>query len=121
MQAVEYCYTDTDHPQLDGLAKELGEYLCGAYPGYNWMVTINGGVVQIRSQKIHPQWGMQIMLNGLQDDAGSRKKTVVMKAGEFLEAANMKRGMWQGDFAKELDGRQDKKDFKPIILPAGMG
>ena len=120
MEAVEYCYTDTDHPQLDNLAKELGEYIVGAYPGYNWSVTIQGGVVQIRSQKIHPQWGMQIMLSDLQYDGGSRKKTVVMKAGEFLEAANMKRGTWQGEFAKTLDGRKDDKAFSPIITPLVM-
>lgn len=117
MEAVEYCYTDTDHPQLDGLAKELGEYVVFAYPGYSWSVTIRGGVIQLRSQKVHPNWGMQIMLTDVEHDAGARKKKIVMKAGEFLEAANMRRGTWQGGFATELDGRQDKKEFSPIIAP----
>jgi hypothetical protein len=121
MEAAEWAYTETDHPQLDGLAKELAEYICAAYPGYSWAVTIRGGMVQIRSNRIHPNWGMQIYLNDIQHDAGSRKKTVVMKAGEFLEAANMKRGLWQGDYAKELDGRKDKKEFSPIVIPTGMG
>ena len=117
METVEYCYTDTDNPQLDGIAKEIGEYLVGAYPGYSWSVTIKGGVVQLRSNKISPHWGMQIMLNGLQQDAGIRKREIVMKAGEFLECANMRRSGWQGEYAKELDGRKDKKEFSPIISP----
>ena len=115
MEAVDYCYTDTDLKQLEPLAKEIGEYLVSAYPGYSWAVTINGGVVQIRSQRIHPNWGMQIMLKNLQDDAGVRKKMVVMKAGEFLECANMRRGTWQGETAQTLEGRKDKKEFSPII------
>jgi len=117
MEAVEYCYTETDNPQLDNIAKELGEYVVGAYPGYNWSITIRGGVVQIRSQRVHPQWGMQIMLRDIQHDGGARKKTVVMKAGEFLECANMRRGLWRGDTAQTLDGRKDKKEFSPIITP----
>jgi hypothetical protein len=117
MEAVEYCYTETDHPQLDNIAKELGEYVVGAYPGYNWSITIRGGVVQIRSQKVHPKWGMQIMLNDLQFDGGVRKKMVVMKAGEFLECANMRRGSWKGDYAQTLEGRKDNQDFSPIITP----
>ena len=117
MEAVEYCYTDTDNPQLDGLAKELGEYICFAYPGYSWSVTIQGGVIQIRSQRVHPNWGMQIMLGDVDHDAGKRKKQVVMKAGEFLECANMRRGTWQGGFAKDLEGRKDEQAFSPIIAP----
>ena len=117
METVEYCYTDTDNAQLDGIAKEIGEYLVGAYPGYGWSVTIKGGVVQLRSAKISHNWGMQIMLNGLQQDAGIRKKEIVMKAGEFLECANMRRNGWQGEYAESLEGRKDKNEFSPIISP----
>jgi hypothetical protein len=47
-------------------------------------------------------------------DAKRRKWEVVMAGGEFLEAANMRRGMATGETAKVLEGRKDDKPFTPL-------
>lgn len=108
-----YCITESADPANLPMCKEIGEYICQAYPGYTWYVRIDGGMLIIKNLMIHDQWSMTRRYDTIAHDAKKRKHDVVMAAGEFLEAANMRRGIWEGEYAKELDGRLDKVDFKP--------
>ena len=95
------------------MCKEIAEYLTQAYPGYPWHVRIDGGMLIIKNQKISPIWSMTRKFSGIAHDAKKRKHDVVMAAGEFLEAANLRRGISTGENAKTLEGRIDKKPFVP--------
>lgn len=96
------------------MCKEIAEYLVHAYPGHPWHVRIDGGMLIIKNQRISPIWSMARKFSSIAHDAKRRKWEVVMAAGEFLEAANMRRGMATGETAKVLEGRLDKKEFKPM-------
>ena|SRR5690349_1448613 len=84
------------------LAKEIGEILEGAYPGWLWAVKIKGGILFIQSLVICEKliglvrnaqsMGMVVPLSKIMDDAKVRKHEIIMKAGEFLERVNQKRG-----------------------------
>lgn len=95
-QAVETDLSDMS------LAKEIGEILEGSYPGWLWAVKIKGGIVFIQSLVICEQLagyvryaqslGMVVTLAKIITDAKVRKHEIIMKAGEFLERINQKRG-----------------------------
>lgn len=96
------------------MCKEIAEYLTAAYPGYPWHVRIDGGMLIIKNQKISPVWSMTRKFSAIAHDAKRRKYEVVMAGGEFLEAANMRRGLATGETAKTLEGRIDKNPFVPM-------
>ena len=100
------------------MCKEIGEYICTAYPGHLWHVRIDGGMLIIKNLAISDTWSMCRKYSDIAHDAGIRKREVIMAAGEFLECANMRRGAFNGEYAKELDGRLDKNDFVPIAVPS---
>ena len=118
--AVGHVMTESEDPANLPMCKEIAEYLWGAYPGHSWFVRIDGGMLIIKNLKISEKWAMVRPFSSISQDAGSRKKEVVMAAGEFLECANMRRAGWQGETAKTLEGRKDKNTFTPLILPTGI-
>lgn len=97
------------------MCKEIAQYLTEAYPGHPWHVRIDGGMLVIKNMRISPTWSMARKFSAIAHDAKRRKWEVVMAAGEFLEAAHMRRGAADGETAKVLEGRKDEKQF--IALP----
>lgn len=114
---MPYCMTESADDRNLPMCKEIGEYLCAAYPGYTWHVRIDGGMLIIKNLAISDVWSMAVKYSSIAHDAKRRKHEVIMKAGEFLEAASLKRGTADGSVAKDLEGRLTKNKFKPIHVP----
>ena len=112
-----YVYTESVDPANLPMCKEIAQDLVTAYPGYPWFVRIDGGMLIIKNLKISDKWAMTRKYSDIAQDAGQRKRDVVRAAGEFLEAANLRRGEAHGDYASPLEGRKDKNEFKPIVVP----
>lgn len=109
-----YVQTESADPLNLPMCKEIAEYLTEAYPGHPWHVRIDGGLLVIKEMRISDKWAMCRKFADIAHDAKRRKHEVVMAAGEFLECANMKRGLATGETAKVLDGRLDKNKFVPL-------
>lgn len=97
------------------MCKEIAEYLCQAYPGHSWHVRIDGGLLIIKNMAISQTASMIRKFKDIAQDAGQRKRDVVMAAGAFLEAAHMHRGKFDGEPAKVLEGLPKGEKFKPIV------
>ena len=109
--------TESADPANLPMAKEIAEILSVAYPNHSWFVRIDGGLVIIKNLAISATAGMVRHLTTLDHDAAARKRNVIMAAGEFLEAAHMRRGAYDGESARVLEG-VDK--FKPLIHAPGI-
>ena len=112
-------YAITDAPRTADLpkCKEVAEILTATYPGHNWWVTINDGMLIMKSLKVTPNAGMVVPLRLFDSDAGRLKKEVVMKAGEFLEAAHLRRGAFMGENATVLEGMAAKQKARMMPQP----
>lgn len=103
------------------MAKEIAEILTMAYPGHSWHVRIDGGLLIIKNMHISETASMVRKYSDIAHDAKVRKHDVIMAAGEFLEAANMRRGWFDGQNAKTLEGLPSGHKFKPILPIADFG
>jgi hypothetical protein len=119
VSAAVYVMTESADEANLPMCKEIAEYLVQAYPGHPWHVRIDGGMLIIKNMKISPIWSMARKFSTIAQDAGIRKREVVMAAGEFLECANLRRGLATGETAQTLEGRKDDKPFTPIIVSEG--
>src|SRR3974390_1234837 len=99
--------TDRSDIQEMEVAKLVGDALQQENPLNLWAVAWRGGAIVVKNLSISGQYGM-ILDNAERYSASAIKKDAVMKAGELLERAGMKRGKWDGEFAKVLEGA-DKK------------
>jgi len=73
------------------------------YPGFIWYTRADGGVLVIKCNAL----GNACMIRHLRKldyDANFFDRDIIRSAGEFLERGYMKRGSWDGDYAKKLDG-----------------
>ena len=79
------------------LAKNCIDVLCRHYPDHIWSVHMsdepNGGFVVIRNLNISFDYGYFLKITRLYNDPGL--KCVVMAAGEILERACMRRGVFR--------------------------
>ena len=101
---ISYVQTEAPDPRDLPKCKEAGEYVNRAYPGYDWFVEIVDGMLTIRSWKVASNAGFRVPLRSFDGDATRFKREVIMAAGAFLEAAHLKRGLFQGETAKILEG-----------------
>jgi hypothetical protein len=85
-------YEGTNEAQA-GEAKMVLETLCACYPGYCWSVRVDFDGIFIRELSFPSTWGMALRLREVDHDAAVLKRRVVMLAGEWLERANLRRGM----------------------------
>jgi hypothetical protein len=94
--------------------------LSTVYPGYPWSVRVYDGGFFIRNLDFPANWGMNCKFSTFSHDAAVLKREIVMKAGEFLERANLKRGRNNGDEIQWVEGVPDKdqppSSKSPIIL-----
>jgi hypothetical protein len=79
-------------PAEQSLGKDVLEVLDKFYPGYAWTVFVGGGVLQIKNCSWSGKWGMVLKLKDIHHDAMVLKREIIMKAGEFLERAQARRG-----------------------------
>ena len=111
---MSYAITESADEGNLPMAREIAETLTMAYPGHSWHVRIDGGIVIIKNMNISTTAGMVRQYADLAHDAGYRKREVIRAAGEFLEAAHMRRGYFDGEVAKELEGLPRGHRFKPV-------
>jgi len=118
--ALISCHGDT--PLADNYAKEAAEVLVAAYPNHSWWIECRGGVLIIKHLEASGRRGSIGMLrhtSKLDHDAKARKHDYVMKAGEMLERAGMKRGARTEDPVThfEFDDRDTARHWhQPIYI-----
>ena len=78
-------------------AEQILGALCVAYPGHPWSVRVYEGGFFIRHLEFPSNWGMNCLYKDFAHDAAVLKREVIMKAGEWLERANLKRGRYDAD------------------------
>ena len=110
--------TESAEPTNISMAKEIAEILSAAYPNHSWYVRIDGGLLIIKNLAISTTAAMCRHITTLDHDATARKRDVILAAGEFLEAANMRRGAYDGEAARQLEGLNGK--FKPLQHAPGI-
>ena len=90
------------------LAKRCADLLNKHYPGHLWAVNVNatpsGGCLFIKNFSISFRYGYTLHINKLDPEL----KKVLRAGGEILERAKMKRGLWNGENAKRVDGLPDR-------------
>lgn len=111
--AIADCPVDADMP----LAKRIAQYLTETYPGHNWWVEIIDGMLRIKSLKISGNSGMVVPLRRFDGDAERLKREVIMRGGEFLEAAHLRRAAFQGENAKVLEGMPKRQRARLMPQP----
>lgn len=108
-------------------AKNILEALTAAYPGYPWGVKVYDGGFFIRNFLFPTNWGMNQPNADKYGSASEMKKDVIMKAGEWLERANLRRGKnINEDEIVKLEGapasaqpHQAMPEHMKIALPEG--
>jgi hypothetical protein len=111
---MAYCATESANAANLPMCKEIGEAICSAYPGYSWHIRIDGGMLIIKNMSISSVNAMVRKYSDIAHDAGLRKRDVVRAAGEFLEAAHLRRGASEGVIANQLEGVPKGEKFKPM-------
>ena len=89
-------------------AKTVLDIICEVYPLYPWAVSMRGGVFFIRHLGFPHNWGMVIRFRNVQHDAAALKRRVIMTVGEFLERANLRRGVANDDPVGRIEGVPEK-------------
>ena len=113
-------------------ARAILEALDIAYPGHPWSIEISGddtgGRVFIRHLAFDQgQWGMNIR-HTKKDNAfyssSAFKREVIMKAGEWLERAGLRRGAYDADspMTQSVEGVAKKKEapMDVVIAPGDL-
>lgn len=109
------CERDTDQK----LASEMLATLVRHYPGYEWFLTIKGGVVHVKIPAWSDVWGMSLHYKDVAQDATIRDGQLVRAAGEFLERAHMIRGhAEEGKRLQAIEGVPDKALARAKIMGA---
>lgn len=80
-----------DNPSALKLAEDLLSDICQKYGGYNWRVTVKGGVVFISEMSFPKEWGMLRKLKESDFSASNLKADVLRSTGEWLERAGLQR------------------------------
>jgi hypothetical protein len=100
---------DCENELDDGMAAQMVNDLCLAYPGHAWFVVIRGGVVHVKDMDLNDKWGMCLHYSQIKADAQERKRSLIRSAGEFLERARLKRGAKaEGQNVTSVEGIPDK-------------
>lgn len=118
--ALIYC--NGDSPLADSYAKEAAEVLVAAYPNHSWWIECKQGVLIIKhleASGFRGSIGMLRHTDMLDSSAKARKRDYVMKAGEMLERAGMKRGARTSDPVTGFefdDSRMKRHWHRPIYM-----
>ena len=90
-------YSEGATPAQEDEAKVILEVLSVCYPGHPWSVRVYDGGFFIRHLQFPKNWGMNCKYRHFSHDAAVFKKEIIMKAGEWLERANIKRGRYDAE------------------------
>ena len=119
--ALIYCFGEGE--MADARAKEAAEVLVEAYPNHSWWVECKGGVLVIKhleASGLRGTIGMVRHLSAMEHDAKARKHDIMMKAGEMLERAGLRRGARGEDPVTHFemdDSKMSRHWHTPLILP----
>ena len=110
-------YAISDLTSLDDIqelekAKQVGEALYKHYPDHLWAVSWQGRALVVKNLAISGMYGM-ILDNAQRYSSSALERDAIIKAGELLERAGMKRGKWNGEAATRLEG-SDPRFFQPM-------
>ena len=89
------------------------------YPGHPWAVRVYDGGFFIRHLEFPSNWGMNCKFEKFGYDAAVLKRTIIMKAGEWLERANLRRGKSDEVPIKMVEGvpaAHQPPSTKPAII-----
>lgn len=95
---------ECEHDRDDPMALEMLHTLTQAYPGHSWFVKITGGIVHVKNLDMSDKWGMALHYSQMKNDAAERKRELLRAGGEFLERANVRRGMKTEDQHGLIEG-----------------
>lgn len=97
-------YAEGRTPIEYAFAQEAAETLVDAYPNHSWNVRCDGGVLLVKHFSIHGTIGMCLHMDKIDHDAGKRKHSTIMAAGELLERAGLARRAYDGTPVTKLEG-----------------
>ena len=93
-------------------AHEILNSLTVAYPGHPWAVRVYDGGFFIRHLDFPANWGMNCKHQTRLYSASAMSREVIRMAGEWLERAGLKRGRWDGESTRWVEG-VPKRDQPP--------
>ena len=113
-------YEEGMNDAQEAAAHEIIETLNVAYPNHPWYVRVYDNGFFIRHMDFPKTWGINYRSGKELYSASSMKRKIIMMGGEFLERANLKRGMGDGEQEiRRLEGVPEKEQpYQP--LPEGM-
>ena len=85
-------------------AEQILGALTLAYSGHPWAVRVYDGGFFIRHLDFPANWGMNCKAAKVDWSASYMKREIIMKAGEWLERANLTRGRANGDEIQRVEG-----------------
>lgn len=80
------------------IAQGFANYIGAIYPGYRWLVQINGDVVSVINGNLHRGQGFRVPLANIDPEG----KVLMRAAGELLERARLRRGKRDDDRLRAL-------------------
>ena len=108
-------YFEGDTQSLEDDAKAILALLWNCYPNNPWSVTCKPGIVFIRHLDFPKNWGMALRFTEVAHDAAVMKREIIMKAGEWLERASLKRGAYDSDQdSYSVEGVPEKDHPQPL-------
>lgn len=106
-------------------AEGILSVLTMAYPGYPWGVRVYDGGFFIRNLDFPANFGMNVKYKNVGHSWSTMKREIIIMAGEWLERANLKRGVNNGDEITRLEGipekyqpKREALELKPIEQPS---
>ena len=92
--------TEAQHAE----AHEILNCLTVAYPGHPWAVRVYDGGFFIRHLDFPANWGKNCKHQTRLYSASALSREVIRMAGEWLERAGLRRGRWDGESSKWVEG-----------------
>ena len=115
-------YSDGGTKAQEDEAEEILGVLTFAYPNHPWAVRVYEGGFFVRHLDFPTNWGMNFKYKTSAYSASALKREIIMKAGEWLERANLRRGVGNDDPTKFVEGvpqqYQPKEAKEAIALKA---
>lgn len=93
-------------------AKAVADKLSVTYPNHLWAVAWQGKALVVKNLAISGFYGM-VLEDAQKHSLKYIERDAVLKSGELLERADMKRGAWDGNPAEKLEG-STPRFFKPF-------
>lgn len=96
--------TSDDELDMEARAKQAAEVLMRHYPNHLWAIgwTLGNNLV-VKNLAISSMYGFVIPLARIHSESELTRR-LVAAGGELLERAGMRRGVWEGEFATNLEG-----------------